>query len=113
MDEVATTVAPLSTSSSMRTFTNWLGKRASSSFANTARALNMPVVGSIVLSMVVSVPEAILVVPVRSYASTLIVSLEAIRFCTAGMLSSGSPKMTVVGLTWVSTTRPFASPGVT
>ena len=46
--------------------TNWFVKSASRLFGKVARSLNCPVVVSIVLSIVVRVPEASLVVPVRS-----------------------------------------------
>jgi hypothetical protein len=41
-----------------RPFTNWFGKRASSSFGNVARSLKVPVVGSTVLSIVERLPVA-------------------------------------------------------
>ena len=49
----------------------------------------------------------------RFQASTVISDPARCCLTTAGMLSSGSVKMTVTGLTWVRMTSPFASPAVT
>ena len=54
----------------MRTLTNWFGNSAPSSLANCAFSLTVPVVGSIWLSTVSSVPAASFVFCSRSQAST-------------------------------------------
>ena len=61
-----------------------------------------------------TVPLASLTVSSLFQASTAIFAPGArSRFSTAGIESSGSVKMTVIGLSCVRRTRPFASPGVT
>ena len=73
----------------------------------------VPVVVSIVLSTVSSLPSASLVLSLRSKASTVSAAPSFRRFITAEMLSSGMEKITVMGCSWLITTMPLASPGVT
>ena len=58
MAAAGTTVLFFRTSSSRCTFTNWLGQSERSRFSKTAFSFPVPVVASIWLSMVVSVPVA-------------------------------------------------------
>ena len=69
----------------------------------------MPVVVSIWLSTVSSVPVASSVVPMRSNALTDKLAPARTRFITAGRLSSATVKMTDIGCNWVTTTMPFGS----
>ncbi len=100
-------------STSMRTFTNWLEKSEPSVFGNSALSLTVPVVGSIWLSTVISVPAASRLRFSRSQASTASFSVSLIRRKTSGRLSCGIVKITATGCSWVITTRPFASPART
>src|SRR5262245_40864726 len=70
-----------------------------------AQSLSVPVVGSIWLSVVVSVPVASLVLPLRSKAVTGSVALARRRLRIWGTLSSGTVKITVMGFNWVITAR--------
>ena len=97
-------------SSSNRAFTNWFGNSAISLFSNTPLNLTVPVVWSIWLSMVSSVPVASLrlqiaivgLAPAESApAATLLV--------TSGKLSSAILKITAIGCNCVITARPFTS----
>ena len=56
-------VMPFTVLTSSRVFTNWFGKRALSLFSKSARSFTVPVVVSIWLSIVSSLPEAILTNP--------------------------------------------------
>lgn len=116
-DVFGTTVAPCLTSSSRRAFTNWFGKSASSTFGNSALSLTVPVVGSISLSIVKSAPAAIRFFSLRSHASTMsggpASRASRNRCTTAGTVSSGSEKTTVIGCTAWITAIPPASAGVT
>ncbi|CAJ0736056.1 hypothetical protein R77592_03947 [Ralstonia mannitolilytica] len=78
-----------SVSTRMRTFTNWFGNSIALWFGNWARSLTVPVVLSMVLSTVMSVPCASTVVWARSQASTGSLSPDCRRGMTFGRLSSG------------------------
>ena len=93
----------------MRTLTNWFGNSARLSLANSALSLTVPVVVSIWLSTVTSLPVASLTFWSRSHASTTIASPLASRRITRGTLSSGIGNTTAIGCSWAITTRPFAS----
>ncbi len=68
---------PARSSSTSRIFTNWFGNSAPSRLSNTALAFTVPVVVSISLSTVSSVPVPSLVACERSYASAT--SLRPLR----------------------------------
>ena len=84
-------------SAAIRTLTNWFGKSALSSLANSARSLTVPVVVSIWLSKVRSFPVASFVFCARSQASTGTGVPDFSRATTCGRLSSGIGKITVIG----------------
>ena len=75
--------------------------------ANCAFSLTVPVVGSIWLSTVISAPVASWILPARSKAVTGSFSPACSFFITAGRLSSGMLKITVIGCSCVITTSPF------
>ena len=78
-----------------------------------ARSLNVPVVVSISLSNVVNVPVANLLTLERSKAVTGSLAPALKRRVIRGRLSSGVENMTLIGSSWVMTTRPVASVGCT
>jgi hypothetical protein len=89
--------------------TNWLGNNSLSALSKSARSFTVPVVVSIWLSTVASVPVASWVVLLRSNATTGSFAPAASRFITCGTSSSGSVKITEIGCSCVSTTSPLVS----
>src|SRR5208283_3655099 len=106
-------VAPSSVFTSSRTFTNWLGNNDESALANSARAFTVPVVVSIWLSSVNSVPVAICFCPPRSNASAS--SFARLRSC--GWIfprsSSATVNTAVIGWICVTTARTVPAPAIT
>ena len=76
-------------SASSCALTNWLGNNALSALSNIARSFTVPVVVSIWLSTVASVPVASCVVLLRSNAVTGRVAPAASRFITCGTIVLG------------------------
>ncbi len=113
MAALGTSVASGSVCVSMRTFTNWLGKSALLSFANSAFILTVPVATSIVLSAVTSLPVASLTFWSRSHASTGDASPDCSRFNASCTLSSGIGNTTLIGCSCAMITMPFASDACT
>ena len=110
-----TSVASCSVSTSMRTLTNWFGKSAPSSLANSAFSLTVPVVGSIWLSTVTSLPVAsfVLAVAVPGFDRRWRCRRDAAAASRAAALSSGIGKTTLIGCSCAMTTMPLASDACT
>ena len=106
-DGTATT--PLRVSTTMRTFTNWLGKSLPSLLGNCAFSRTVPVVTSIWLSVVMSAPLASRFFCSRSHASTGGFSPAFSRASTRGSVSWGMVNSTPIGSTCVMTAMPAAS----
>ncbi|MNG06150.1 hypothetical protein D3C84_893770 [compost metagenome] len=102
-----------SISARRRIFTNWLGKRISSSLAKRAFSLRVPVVVSIWLSRLCSTPSACLILSPRSQASTTRGWPARKRPTTSGNWPSGRVKATLMGRVWVMTTSGVVSPLLT
>ena len=86
-----------STSNSSRALTNWLGNSALSSFGNTALSRTVPVLGSIWLSTVSRVPVASCFCAHDRMRLRSVADRRFSRSSTAGRLSSGMVKTTVMG----------------
>ncbi len=104
-----TSTTPFSVSTTMRTFTNWLGKSFTSALGNCAFSFTVPVVRSIWLSTVTSAPVASRFLLSRSHASTGGLSPAFRRAMMRGSVSWGIVKSTAMGASCVITAMPLGS----
>ena len=103
MAATGTTMASFTVSTSRRTLTNWLGNSASSALSNMARSFTVPVVVSIWLSVVASLPWPSWFFCARSSAVTGRMAPSRRRLRTGGSASSGMVNITEIGWIWVMT----------
>ncbi len=113
MAATGTTVASLTVSTSSRTLTNWLGNRLSSLLSKMARSLTVPVVVSMTLSVVSSLPTPSSVFCARSSTRASSAAPAFRRARTCGSVSSGMVKSTEIGCTWMMMQMLVASAIVT
>ncbi|MNC91251.1 hypothetical protein D3C83_74800 [compost metagenome] len=90
-----------------------MGKSVSSLLSKMARSLTMPVVMSIRLSWLSSVPTASSFFCARSSTRTSSLAPAFTRLRTWGSESSGMVKITEIGWTWMMMQMLVASPMVT
>ncbi|MNT41526.1 hypothetical protein D3C72_1778870 [compost metagenome] len=102
-------MASLSVSTRVRTLTNWLGNSMPSALGKTALSLTVPVVVSIWLSVVSSVPSPSWLRTWRSHACTGSFSPALSFFSTEGRLSSGMVYITAMGWICVISAMPLVS----
>src|SRR6202046_5913847 len=111
MAGLGASVTPVIVSTRRRTLTNWFGNNTPLGWSNVDRILMVPVVTSIWLSKVVSVPVVSAWTLSRSRTVTGSLTLELSRAEMRGRLLSGVVNTTLIGSIWVMTPMPVGAGG--